>query len=81
MPIVTFFYLLAAQFVCLLAFLTSASATRLYRGRVQRLTSYILRAATHETGGETMTYTDTDSNSRELAATAGIKLIKVDLVS
>ena len=61
-------------------FLTSSSTTRLYRGQVQRLTSDNISAVTHETewGDHDFCisrshYTDTDSTSREQAATAGIE--------
>ena len=69
-------------FFNLFAFLNSSSTTRsrLYRGRVPRLTSDNLRAATHETerGDHDFClrwsyYTDTDPSSRERAATAGIE--------
>ena len=68
------------KFVCLVVFLTSSSATRLYRRRVPKLTSDNLCAATHKTerGDHDFClsrthYTDTDSTSRERAATAGIE--------
>ena len=62
----------------LFGFLTSSSTTRLYRGRVPRLTSDNLCAVTHETerGNQDFClsrshYTDTDPTSRERVVTAG----------
>ena len=66
--------------VRLVGFLTSSSTTKLYRGRVPRLSSDNFRAATHETEWRDHDfclsrshYTDTDPTSRERAATAAIE--------
>ena len=69
------------QFVCLFGFLTSSSTTRLYRGWAPRQSVWQFYVLPHlRQSWETMTfclsrshYTDTDPNSRERAATAGIE--------
>ena len=67
-------------FVCLVSFLTSSSATRLYRGKSQDWRLTILCAATHgtERGDHDFClrrshHTYTDPTSRERAATAEIE--------
>ena len=71
---------LSQLFVCLFGFLTSSSSTRLYRGRVPRLTSDNFtcchtrdRAGDHDFCLSRSHYTDIDPTSRERAATAGIE--------
>ena len=66
-------------FLCLFAFLTSSSATRLCRGRVPRLTSDNLtcchtqdRAGRHDFCLSRSHYTDTNPTSREWVVTVGI---------
>ena len=63
-------------FVWLVGFLTSSSTTRLYRGRIQRLTSdNFMCCHTRDRAGRPWPLSQpvTDTTSRERAATAGIK--------
>ena len=70
----------ARSIVCLVGFLTPSSSTRLYHGRIPRLTSDNFTCCHTETkrGDHDFClsqshYTDTYPTSREWAATAGIK--------